>query len=1117
MKYVAICISLFFLQGCLKAQETGTYHKVPSLSKASCCCGQFTEIFFPNLDFESGPLPGPGAFFTYNTGTNFGGWTVTRATIDHCDPGVGNLGAGNPNGASYFVDLHGSPGLGAISYNLFGLTPGNEYRIDFWTAQNGSGFSSDGNLKIAGGAWLNVSWTVSVSGSVSWRKESYLFTAQAASATMEFSSTGPMVFQGTLVDDIKIFECPGDVEKPEVLNPPDDLMVECESQVPKAPTLQVSDNCDPKPIISFKETKETIDPCTKKIKREWKVKDACDNETIINQTIDIIDQTPAAFTKLPEDKFVKCEQDVQKEFNDWLKKNANAAAKDDCGAVTWRSSYDRLPRKYCDTLIAEFIAINPCGLESSEFATFYVVDTSAPRFTVPAQSKNYSCIPGRLDSLRNWLDHFGFSIAITNCDTLIFSHNFDGDSTKNPILVSFYAKDRCGHIDSSLASFQFRNSSDTIRTTLYSCNFSQNSFDTSVFSANGCDSVVILEKIRRLADSTFLQFNTCDPTQKLFDTSHLSNQFGCDSLVFSSYTLRSIPPTHLQNKNCAISAYSIDSLILPGQFCDSLIITENIPLRKDSSFLRFSTCDSSKAGIRLLHLFNSLGCDSIVTIQTDLDSVQVTALQVLECGLKSSYSDTLIFQTQSCDSIVITTHSALPIDSTLLRDSSCDPSKTGVFRTLLKNQYGCDSILITTVSLLPSDSVRVQQTTCDLSKAGTFFTVLKNSSGCDSVIQTNVRFLPSDTTFFNATTCDPAQQKKDTLIIKRAGCDSVVFRNIVLVPSDSTLVQQSTCQLAAAGSQTLFLKNTNGCDSIVTIRTTFIPSDTLYLNTTSCIPSLAGRDTLFLKNQAGCDSLIFRSTVLTPVRLNVLLDSIACAGQHNGKLHILNSSDFNAPLQLFLNAQQLTRNSLLDSLAPGQYLLYLRDDKGCISDSVRFSLLDPTAFTTELGQDLEVKKGTAIQLSLSANKNVTQIIWNPAHPLACQNCTDYNLVAEQDLWIYSLAFDDRGCTSLDSVFIRVLRQGNFFAPNVFSPNGDNINDYFYIQGEPGAIVEQLRIYDRWGELLFEANSIPVNDPLKGWNGSFHSDKMNPGVYAFYAKINYNNNSYFLQGDLTLIR
>jgi hypothetical protein len=116
-----------------------------------------------------------------------------------------------------FIDLHGSPGFGGISYMLTGLTAGNNYRIDFWTAQNGSGHSSTGTLQIAGGAWLDVSWTVTISGAIAWFKQSYMFIAQGPTAEMEFSSVGDLIYAGTLVDDIKIFECPADKEQPMIL------------------------------------------------------------------------------------------------------------------------------------------------------------------------------------------------------------------------------------------------------------------------------------------------------------------------------------------------------------------------------------------------------------------------------------------------------------------------------------------------------------------------------------------------------------------------------------------------------------------------------------------------------------------------------------------------------------------------------------------------------------------------------------------------------------------------------------------------------------------------------------------------------------------------------------
>ncbi|MBK9108878.1 MAG: gliding motility-associated C-terminal domain-containing protein [Saprospiraceae bacterium] len=1115
---ISTLLGLFWtLAAICTAQREHVRHLVPENNKASCCCGQFVEIFFPNLDFESAPLPGPGTFFTYGTGTNFGGWTVTQATIDHCDAGVGNLGAGNPNGATFFIDLHGSPGLGAISYNLFGLTPGNQYRIEFWTAQNGGGFSSTGFLRVGGGAWLNVNWIVSVSGAVAWRKEMYEFTAQAASTTMEFSSTGPMVFAGTLVDDIKIFECPGDLEKPEVLNPPVDLMFECENQVPKAPTLLISDNCDPNPVITLKETKENIDPCTKKITREWKVKDVCDNETIITQIIDIIDQTPPAFTKLPEDKFVKCEQDVLKEFNDWLKKNGNANAQDDCGPLSWRNSYDRLPHKYCDTILTEFIAVSPCGLEISEYATFYVIDTTAPKFFVQAQSKNFSCISGKNDSLRNWLNNYAFSKVSTNCDTFFLSHNFDKDSSKNPIVVTFYAKDRCGNVDSSTASFTFRTASDTFRIIEYSCNFTANRLDTAYFTSNGCDSIVISEKIKLFPDSLYIQNFTCDTLLAGFDTLILTNVSGCDSIVFTHTDWKSSPITLLQVFDCHFPAYRVDTMFFQGQFCDSSVITEYIPLKTDTTFLQLSTCDSTKAGIQTQILKNVFGCDSSVITHSLLSTVQTHFQNSFECGLALPYTDTLVYQSNSCDSLVITSHFPLKLDTTLLQNQTCDPMQSGVFQRKLINQSGCDSLVIEQVTLLPSDSINQNSSTCILSQAGIFTDRLKNKFGCDSIVRRFVQFIPSDTAVIQAFTCDPLSVRNDTLIYQTSTCDSIVFRAIQLSASDTIDIQLSTCIYSQSGFDTLRLTNRAGCDSLVFIHTTFIPSDTSHINTTTCNPQLAGLDTLALRNSVGCDSLVYISSTFLPINLLWTLDSIRCFGADDGAFHILNTGDFTRPFEIYLNGNLQSGNPTLDHLSEGNYSVYIRDLMGCISQTVQFELFNPTALVTDLGADQTAKKGSPVKINLQTNKNLQQIIWQPNHPNACVNCADYDFIADQDVWVYSLAIDDRGCNSLDSVFIKVLRTGNVFAPNVFSPNGDNINDYFYIHGEDGAIVEQMLVYNRWGELLFVTNHIAVNDPSKGWDGSFRGEKMIPGVYIFYAKVNQNETPFILQGELNLIR
>jgi len=1083
----------------------------------ACCCGQFEEIFFPNLDFEAGPSPAPGTFITYGVGQNFGGWTVTIATIDHCDALVGNLGLGNPNGPSFFVDLHGSPGFGGISYDLFGLTPGNQYRIEFWTAQNGGGFSSDGHLKIANGAWLNVTWTVSVSGAASWRKETYEFMAMGSTATMEFSSTGPMIFAGTLVDDIHIFECPGDAEKPEVTNPQDDLEVECNKDVPKAPKINVTDNCDPNPIVTLKEKTEIIDPCTKKITREWEIKDACGNITTEDQVIDVIDKNPPQFTKLPDNKLVNCDKDVLKEFNDWINKNGNAIATDVCGAVSWRTNYDHIPKKYCDTVLVEFIATDHCGNESFEFTQFTVQDTVAPRFIVKAVSKNFVCIPNTKDSLRNWLSTYGFSKTSTDCDTVILSSNFNGDSTKNPLQLTFYAKDRCGNIDSSNASFSYRSNSDTFRITNYSCSYPQNSIDTFFNNINGCDSITIVEKIRRLSDSTYIQLVTCDPSQKSFDTIPLVNVSGCDSLIFNEYVLRPVPITNLQNSDCTITQYSKDTMKYLGQYCDSLVITENFPLRKDSNSVIINTCDQSKADTTILNLTNSLGCDSIVTIYTLFSPQQMTFLIDKVCGLKNTYTDTIKFILGFCDSLVITTHIPLQLDTTYIQSATCDQSKAGTFSKLLTNQSGCDSLVIEDVILNKSDSIFISNSTCSFSQAGTTIQALQNQFGCDSIVTTTTTFIPSDTNYVQRTTCDILQVRTDTVLFMKVMCDSLVFIQYTFVASDTNYVQEYTCDLLQQKKDTTSY-STALCDSVVIRAVDFIPSDTIQITQTSCDPSVAGLDTMYLQNAKGCDSLILITTNYVPLSLKFDFDSITCFNEDDGVFRILNTSDFSNSYDLIVNNTKHGAQNQIGNLGPGSYEIFIRDKNGCVTDSIQFNLLNPPELIIDLGNNIEVKKGTSINLDLQSNRTLQNIFWSPSNLTNCINCQQINFVADQDIWIYTQAIDDRGCNQTDSIFILVKKSGSVFAPNSFSPNGDNINDHFYIQGDENALIETLFIYNRWGEKVFETHNVPVNDPSAGWDGTFHSEKMNPGVFIYYAKIKKGDlEDVEIHGDLTLIR
>ncbi|MFM9946003.1 MAG: gliding motility-associated C-terminal domain-containing protein [Bacteroidia bacterium] len=105
--------------------------------------------------------------------------------------------------------------------------------------------------------------------------------------------------------------------------------------------------------------------------------------------------------------------------------------------------------------------------------------------------------------------------------------------------------------------------------------------------------------------------------------------------------------------------------------------------------------------------------------------------------------------------------------------------------------------------------------------------------------------------------------------------------------------------------------------------------------------------------------------------------------------------------------------------------------------------------------------------------------------------------------------------SADSVEIKIT------IPNVFSPNKDGVSDTFYVQKLDNSVILnfELKILNRWGQLLFKSNNIK-----KGWDGNYKKEVLPQDAYIYQltievfdpsAKINLKKLKY--AGTVTLIR
>ena len=93
-----------------------------------------------------------------------------------------------------------------------------------------------------------------------------------------------------------------------------------------------------------------------------------------------------------------------------------------------------------------------------------------------------------------------------------------------------------------------------------------------------------------------------------------------------------------------------------------------------------------------------------------------------------------------------------------------------------------------------------------------------------------------------------------------------------------------------------------------------------------------------------------------------------------------------------------------------------------------------------------------------------------------------------------------------------------FIPNTFTPNGDGQNDYFFPRGKGIDRMSSFRIFNRWGEVVYEKANFNANDASSGWDGTFKGKKLNPDVFVYTIDIMCENNTILnYKGNIALIR
>lgn len=657
-------------------------------------------------------------------------------------------------------------------------------------------------------------------------------------------------------------------------------------------------------------------------------------------------------------------------------------------------------------------------------------------------------------------------------------------------------------------------------------------YEQTFTASNGCDSThrINLEVIPTIR--TTEQIILCEEEAK--------DLFGIENTFPSS-----LPESFISSSGCDSIHTKEFEILFSKEVIEDITICDTEFLIIDGN-----TVNASGTYTNIYTGFN--GCDS----------VHITNLTVLESHVDTAH-------VEICEGATINVFGE-------------DKGEAGIFTQTFSNSLGCDSIQTISINILETINTTEERIICEgeelivfdriVQSAQTLERTFTGSNGCDSIHTVSIVMNQSVFTeafldlcsaecleLYGADIC--TNQKIENSFVGSNGCDSIhtTYLNIAneiltqevinLCVGDSIL--SNGIFLKEAGSYTNTFNASNGCDSTHTILLSFSDAISATISTTaSCenqvngsiklelsggmspftvsidgdtqnnievIDNLAEGDyELLISDINGCEmSQLFTIETYPAPNFEEEIQAVSCFGANDGV--ILFYSD--EALMYSLENDSFSDQSEFYDLPPQEYNIAIKDTQGCIYNH-SLTIEEPSELSIELPEELTINLGTNARLEPIVSIPNATYSWKASESLSCLDCASPIASPLKDTNYELTVSDANGCTREDNIWVRVEARKDLYIPNIFSPNGDGSNDLFTLLSSDESIVSvnTFRVFDRWGTLLFQAEDFIPNDENYGWNGTYRGQLMQEGVYIYYAKVTFlDDTEAFYEGDITLIR
>ena len=430
----------------------------------------------------------------------------------------------------------------------------------------------------------------------------------------------------------------------------------------------------------------------------------------------------------------------------------------------------------------------------------------------------------------------------------------------------------------------------------------------------------------------------------------------------------------------------------------------------------------------------------------------------------------------------------------------------GDYMLKIIDQRGCEDSLL--VSLIPAsspilDTILFHPSTCGENN-GSLEVLASGGAGDLQYILDSILF--QTTGLFTGLGPD----RYEIYVVDEAGCivkDEALINALTTASIILTDISNTTCG------------DSNGIITVTTDETIDIlySIDGLNYQANNQFVDLSA-DTYFviIEDGNGCHDTLSVSIEPSNIpMIDTIITQPETCGMSNASLSVIASGGVGS-YQYSLDGNTFQLANTFTDLSAGNYTIQIIDEDGCsnMSTADLNSLSDLKIISLTIEPTLCGQRTGSIRVGIEGGINPVTISLNEDVEQAAE------LFSELAAGYYQVHIHDGAGCGIDTTLSISQTDCPVYIPNIFSPNGDGINDVFQIQtaDKNEVIITRFFIFDRWGNNVYERFNIPIQSYSGWWDGTYKRFTMNPGAFAYYLEVQFENGTReTYKGSVTLIR